>query len=139
MYNTISPGCIPICQAGEDLEEDEDEGAEDDEEATADILSTTLTAGLSDIAETTPLLTSSLVSVSMSRSRSRHRHNSVGPTGNATVTQAVFLFLVDSHILGPTNIPTAVEVLYWDWRSFGQSVGECLNIDNIFTDSSLGS
>jgi len=81
--------CNSICQAGEDLEEDEDDGKEDDEEATADVPSTTLTTGLSDIAETTPLLTSS--SVSVSRSRSRRRRNSVGPAGNATVTQAVLM------------------------------------------------
>ncbi|KIK10232.1 hypothetical protein K443DRAFT_670855 [Laccaria amethystina LaAM-08-1] len=77
--------------AGEDLEEDEDEGKDDDEEATAGAPPTTFNAGLSDIAETTPLLTSSLVS--RSRSRSRRRRNSVGPAGNATVTQAVLMLL----------------------------------------------
>ena len=81
--------CNSIFQAGEDLDEDEDEGKEDDEEADAGAPSTTLTAGLSDIAETTPLLASS--SVARSRSRSRRRRNSVGPAGNATVTQAVLM------------------------------------------------
>jgi hypothetical protein len=45
-----------------------------------------------------------------------------------------------STLLGLTNIPIAVEVLCRNWRSFfGQGVSECLNIDNIFTDGSLGS
>ncbi|TEB25220.1 hypothetical protein FA13DRAFT_1777545 [Coprinellus micaceus] len=70
--------------AGEDLEEEEEEKDTDEEEE----------AGLGEleITEETPLVRQ--VSVSRQRSRSRRRRGeSVGPGGNATVTQAVLMLL----------------------------------------------
>ncbi|KAF5367185.1 hypothetical protein D9758_003891 [Tetrapyrgos nigripes] len=88
--------------AGEDLEEDE-EGEEDDLE---EGYSTSNRPGPSGqqsslnrrrlpeagFSETDPLLPSRL-DTDRSRSRSRRRANSVGPNGNATVTQAVLMLL----------------------------------------------
>ncbi|KAF8896081.1 transmembrane amino acid transporter protein-domain-containing protein [Infundibulicybe gibba] len=77
--------------AGEDLEEDEEE-KEDDEEQTVAGPSSSVSRGLPDTAETTPLLGNT--ASRRSRSRTRRRRNSVGgPHGNATVTQAVLMLL----------------------------------------------
>lgn len=72
-----------VSQAGEDLEDDEEDKEEDVEQNVAGPSS----EGLSDAAETTPLLRSG----SRSRSHTRRRRSSVGPHGNATVTQAVLM------------------------------------------------
>ncbi|KAF9000647.1 transmembrane amino acid transporter protein-domain-containing protein [Cyathus striatus] len=81
--------------AGEDLDEDEDEEKEEDEEEIAGGPSGHVSAGLSDISESTPLLGHGGTSaIQKARSRSRRRRHSVGPpTGNATVTQAVLMLL----------------------------------------------
>ena len=73
-------------QAGEDLEEDEEK--EEDEEEAAETSNLTATPlHLSEMSESTPLLQAT----SRSRSRSRRRRMSVGPHGDATVTQAVLM------------------------------------------------
>lgn len=76
-------------QAGEDLDEDDEEKPEDEEE----VAGPSTTPGPS---ETTPLLSGGIGSaISHSRSRSRQRRASVGPTaGNASVTQAVLMVRV---------------------------------------------
>ena len=76
-------------QAGEDLEEEDDEKEEDVEQ---DIIEPpfTISPVLVDIPEET---TSLLRSPSRSRSR-RRRTGSVGPHGNATVTQAVLMVCI---------------------------------------------
>ncbi|KAF8649353.1 hypothetical protein AX16_005862 [Volvariella volvacea WC 439] len=92
--------------AGEDLEEDEDEEKSFDEEGEDEEQFAPPIPGLS---ETTPLLSSggdgggwdeggggmsaSAITTRTSRSRSRRRAGSVGPHGNATVTQAVLMLL----------------------------------------------
>lgn len=69
-------------QAGEDLEEDEDDKLEDEEQPT-------VTIAAPESSETAPLLGSSMSSTHpRSRSRSRQR---AAPHGNATVTQAVLM------------------------------------------------
>jgi solute carrier family 36 (proton-coupled amino acid transporter) len=79
-------------QAGEDLEEEEDEDKVADEEGAAEISSTAASqlhlSHLSEISESTPLLQTAS---SLSRSRSRRRRMSIGPHGDATVTQAVLM------------------------------------------------
>ncbi|KAK0236175.1 vacuolar amino acid transporter 4 [Armillaria nabsnona] len=70
--------------AGEDLEEDE-------EEQEADLESATRTE-IEGVDETAPLLDRKS-SLARSRSRSRRRTSSMGPHGNATVTQAVLMLL----------------------------------------------
>ena len=77
-------------QAGEDLEEDSDEEKDDEESAVARPSSALFDPdeGLHEVAERTPLLSRS---VSRSISRSRRRRHSIGPHGNATVTQAVLM------------------------------------------------
>ncbi|KAF9466587.1 transmembrane amino acid transporter protein-domain-containing protein [Collybia nuda] len=75
--------------AGEDLEEDDDESREEDVEQNIAGTSTSSSTNHVDTTETTPLLKNR----SRSKSRSRRRGNSVGPHGNATVTQAVLMLL----------------------------------------------
>lgn len=70
--------------AGEDLEEEDDEDKEEDEERIVAGPSSTMSANLPE--ETTPLLRGT-------KSRGRRRGASVGPHGNATVTQAVLMLL----------------------------------------------
>lgn len=79
-------------QAGEDLEEDE--GAEEDEEQGIAATSEYPSSSLSNEAE--PLLAKSS-SLNRSRSRSRRRASSMGPRGNATVTQAVLIVSLPVH------------------------------------------
>jgi proton-coupled amino acid transporter len=75
-------------QAGEDLEEDEDEEKEEDEEQIAGTSSLTpAPLRQPEMSESTPLLQTT----SKSRSRSRRRRMSIGPHGDATVTQAVLM------------------------------------------------
>jgi proton-coupled amino acid transporter len=69
------------------LEEEDDDDKDEDEEDTIGDPSAISRAGLADISEDTPLLTSSTRTISRSRSRSRRRRNSVGSHGNASVTQ----------------------------------------------------
>ncbi|KAJ7592845.1 vacuolar amino acid transporter 4 [Mycena floridula] len=75
--------------AGEDLE-DEEEAEEDEEEAIDGPLAGSSTRP--DLGETAPLLGKSS-SLNRSHSRSRRRASSMGPNGNATVTQAVLILL----------------------------------------------
>ncbi|KAG7089222.1 hypothetical protein E1B28_010923 [Marasmius oreades] len=77
--------------AGEDLEEDEEEEKDDEEQpvpgpSRGDVPPS---AGFGDVSESAPLLGKRR---SVSRSKSRRR-GSVGPHGNATVTQAVLMLL----------------------------------------------
>ncbi|KAL0564129.1 hypothetical protein V5O48_017925 [Marasmius crinis-equi] len=77
--------------AGEDLEEDEeDEDKDDEEQPVAGSSTGAPSAGFGDVSEQSPLLGGSKT---RSRSRSRRRGGSVGPHGNATVTQAVLMLL----------------------------------------------
>ena len=78
-------------QAGEDLEEEEEEDKEEDEERTVAGPSSIISAGISDLPEeTTPLLRGA-------KPRPRRRRGaSIGPRGNATVTQAVLMVCVAS-------------------------------------------
>jgi proton-coupled amino acid transporter len=82
----------PFLQAGEDLEDDDDEEKEEDEEATfvAGPSGTSPDGDLSasQLSEQRPLLGSR---PSRSMSRSRRRRASLGPHGDATVTQAVLM------------------------------------------------
>ena len=77
-------------QAGEDLEEGE-EDKEEDEETITGSAGDGLSTGLPDVDETTALLGTESPTVSRSRSRSRRRKNSVSRQGTATVTQAVLM------------------------------------------------
>lgn len=115
-------------QAGEDLEEDDEDDKEDDEEATRPPLPFIPDPSLpvSEVAEHSPLLKQT--STSRSRSRSRRRRMSVGPHGDATVTQAVLMvgnswgifFLARSiHSLWST----VAQIIRWHGRAiFGESV-----------------
>ncbi|KAL0068784.1 hypothetical protein AAF712_004113 [Marasmius tenuissimus] len=79
--------------AGEDLEEDEEDEKDDEEQPIAgSSTGATPSAGFGDVSEASPLLGGSKTR-SVSRSRSRRRAGSVGPHGNATVTQAVLMLL----------------------------------------------
>lgn len=73
-------------QAGEDLEEDDDEDKLEDEEATIRAGTSQLGADVT-VDESQPLLKAR----SRSMSRSRRRAASIGPHGDASVTQAVLM------------------------------------------------
>ena len=95
LFEPLPVQFVYLSQAGEDLEEDDDDK---DDEATA-VEQAVSSTGLPDINETTPLIHSN--SASRSRSRSKRRRNSVSVQGTATVTQAVFMviFLRDTDKL----------------------------------------
>jgi solute carrier family 36 (proton-coupled amino acid transporter) len=83
-------------QAGEDLEEDDDEDKEEDEEAPripgpSASFAPDGELSASQLSEQQPLLGSKL---SRSRSRSKRRRASLGPHGDATVTQAVLMVIL---------------------------------------------
>lgn len=81
-------------QAGEDLEEDDEDAKESDEETIAALQAAGLESGQPEPTESTHLLGSS-----RSRSRSRRRRNSVAAQGNATVTQAVLMVSYNRAII----------------------------------------
>jgi hypothetical protein len=82
---------LPWIQAGEDLEEDDDEKEEDEEQIAGTSSLPPVPLRLPEMSESTPLL-----QTTSSRSRSRRRRMSVGPHGNATVTQAVLMVRLPS-------------------------------------------
>lgn len=78
--------------AGEDLEEEEEEKSDEDLEQATRPGPSHLATGLPDAGEDSPLLGGGKAT-SRSRSAMRRRASSVGPHGNATVTQAVLMLL----------------------------------------------
>ncbi|KAF9260010.1 vacuolar amino acid transporter 4 [Marasmius fiardii PR-910] len=80
--------------AGEDLEEDDEEEKDDEEQPVPGSSRGGVPpgAGFGDVSESAPLMGGSKRR-SLSRSKSRRRAGSVGPHGNATVTQAVLMLL----------------------------------------------
>jgi proton-coupled amino acid transporter len=82
------------------LEDDDDEEKEEDEEATgipgpSESFAPDGELSTSQLSEQQPLLGSKL---SRSRSRSRRRRASLGPHGDATVTQAVLMVSLSCYL-----------------------------------------
>jgi hypothetical protein len=93
------------------LEEEEDEEKEEDEEQVIPGPSSAVSPGFAPVPEeTTPLLRGS-------KARARRRRPSVGPRGNATVSQAVLMVcmaLIHSFRM-LTCHTTAIEIICRNW------------------------